>query len=943
MELAALLLLLLVAGPTIAADHHEGFDTDRPTWQARYDQRRVRVVSHRRHPFIYVHGRSSEYMEFDVRPSEQRVRVEHVLPPARVIEDLVGQVWVRSNRPGWTVKLRVVFPHQRDPRTRAVLSTYIVGDASTKIGEWQLLKCDQVGTRVRDQIVRLRAVLNEPFLDKRDLYVDRIVVDASLLPGPSEVLLDELRISPMIPAGKTAPVQQVAGEEPQQQRPIEFRLDQLMTNGQPIFPRIMPYHGESSDVLRESGINVAMIPDYRDRAVVARLRKDGLWLTATPPRARAGDGTVLGERAASLLPFGAETDGILFWYLGTRITSNLQGELAAWAEQIQSADRADRPLAGDVMSSERVFSRNLQMLSVSRHFLNTTFSLQDYRDWIEQKRKLALPGTFFWTWIQTEPTSANVRRRRDAGQIPIVIEPELIRLQAYAALSAGCRGIGYWKTSRLDSEQPGAEERRLMLNILNAELEILGSWLATGRGVQHVAIHNGPEQSREEVERFSLPNLLGGFRDDRPKATPQRQTQELQAAVIHCEKGRILLPMWLQKNAQFVPGQMSLEQATMIVPGVPASASAWEITTTGIRSLGRERATGGIRVTVSDLDQVAAIVISSDRMAVEELRIKARKTEQPTSRLWIELAKAKRERVLAVNRQLDSLGVGIRDADRLAAQSSLSIRQAESAVARLDYNAARIHARQALRMLRILQRAHWLKAANRHSSPISSPHLVCFQTLPDHWRMVSAIGRSSMRLDANLLRSGGFEDFDTMVVEGWQHAQNIIDGVRASAELKRDRTAKEGKSTLRLVAGVEPDRETPKFIEHSPIVVTTPPVNLQSGQIVHVSGWIKLNTPVISSQDGIMIYDSILGPLGAIRWRDASDWQRFEMIREVQRSGPFTLTLSLNGLGEVQLDDLRIVPHTPQNQPARISEQSPSSPSLRQNLLNRLQRLNPLP
>ena len=595
------------------------------------------------------------------------------------------------------------------------------------------------------------------------------------------------------------------------------------------------------------------------------------------------------------------------------------------------------------MSSERVYSRHVQMLSVSRHFLNTTFSLLDYRDWIAQKRKLALPGTFFWTWIQTEPTSANVRRRRSAGQIPIVIEPELIRLQAYAAVSAGCRGIGYWKTSSLESQQPGAEERRLMLNILNAELDILGTWLATGRGLQHVPIHNGPEQSREEVERFSLPNLLGNSGQEKSAALPARQTEELQAAIIHCEKGRILLPMWLQKNAQFVPGQMSLEKATMIVPGVPASASAWEITTTGIRSLGRERATGGIRVTVSDLDQVAAIVVTSNRAAIEELRLKIRKTEKSSSRLWIELATAKRHRVLAVNRELDRLGVGIRDADRLAAQSSLSVRKAESAFARLDYNTACIHAQHALRMLRILQRAHWLKAVNRHSSPISSPHLVCFQTLPDHWRMVSAIGRSSMKIDANLLRSGGFEDFDTMVAEGWQHAQNIIDGVRATAELKQDRNAKEGKSTLRLVAGVVTDRETPKFIEHSPIVVTTPPVNLQSGQVVHVSGWIKLNTPVISSQDGIMIYDSILGPLGAIRWREASDWQRFELIREVQRSGPFTLTLSLNGLGEVQLDDLQIVPHTPQEEPARISERKPAAPSLRRNLLDRLQRLNPLP
>ena len=60
-----------------------------------------------------------------------------------------------------------------------------------------------------------------------------------------------------------------------------------------------------------------------------------------------------------------------------------------------------------------------------------------------------------------------------------------------------------------------------------------------------------------------------------------------------------------------------------------------------------------------------------------------------------------------------------------------------------------------------------------------------------------------------------------------------------------------------------------------------------------------------------MVYDSIAGPDGALRWHEAGDWKRFELIREVADSGEFTLKLLLTGLGEVQFDDIRIVTHKP--------------------------------
>ena len=44
---------------------------------------------------------------------------------------------------------------------------------------------------------------------------------------------------------------------------------------------------------------------------------------------------------------------------------------------------------------------------------------------------------------------------------------------------------------------------------------------------------------------------------------------EVKAAVFRTEKGVLVLPMWLGKGAQYVPGQSAAVQLSMTVPQVP--------------------------------------------------------------------------------------------------------------------------------------------------------------------------------------------------------------------------------------------------------------------------------------------------------------------------------------------------------------------------------------
>jgi hypothetical protein len=368
------------------------------------------------------------------------------------------------------------------------------------------------------------------------------------------------------------------------------------------------------------------------------------------------------------------------------------------------------------------------------------------------------------------------------------------------------------------------------------------------------------------------------------------------------------------------------------------------VTTTEIHSLQREQVTGGIRITIPLFDQTAAVLFTSDLAIIKSLRRKINGMAMKSARVSIEMAAKKLERVRKVDQELQQVHAGQPDAPQLLASTGKKIENAEDAFKRSAYHAARERASEAMQHLRILQRAHWNVAVSDLSSPVSSLHTVSFQTLPDHWRMNSRLGRSSMKLDANLLRSGDFEDIQTMVVEGWGHSQNQVEGIRAMAELYPN--GFKGSYSLRLFAVPEIGQDAfPPVIHKALVTVTTPPVLVHSGQILYVSGWVRVVSPVAGNLDGVMLYDNIGGPIGALRWRKRNTWQRFDIVRDVERSGPFQLTVSLNGMGEIQLDELKIVPHSPRpipvaNEDFRLQEDK-SAGSRTRDFLNRFSGLRP--
>lgn len=937
-------LALIIAGSTAgicaARDHTDGFDEGGPAWSLLFDRSAAGIIRHLRTSDVCHGGQAAELIDVEVASAATTLQMAYPLPPARLIDDTRLSVWFQSNQDGVRLSVRVVLPNQIDPDTGKNLTVLVDGDSYTKIDQWQKLECTDIDRKFRQMLPQLRQRLqsagDKSELDLAGRFVDTAVINIRTSRGTSRFVADELQFGPIVDIQADSRIRQVQHDEAPREPEAKFQLGQLNVRGKPYFMRAIPYHGEKTADLARMRFNLIWIPKYEDTQLLAELDESGLRAMAVPPRAvppraaaKQGQPQV-DSVSLHVAPFGPETSPVLFWYLGTQIEPGEKREIAAWQEQIRNADRImQRPLMGDVSGLERTYSQQMSMLGVHRSAVQSSISPKHYRDWLIEHRNLALPGTFLWTWIQTEPPPSVNALREAAGWRPQVVEPEQLRLQVYAALAAGCRGIAFWTHTSLDGDHPGAVERKLMIALLNMELELLEPLLATGSVIGQATVTVQPSGPARKSGAIRSPTNIGKsarvreqeLSDHVNQGKLQAQlTRDLEAAMIHTETGLLVLPVWYADDAQYVPGPMAAHNVKIIVPGVGESARAYEFTTTEVRELQTERVTGGTQVILRNFDTTAAIFFTENGVVVERIREKVKSLREPAARITIELARAKLERVAAVDGELHKLGRGLVDANRLLTDSKSRIERADTKWRAQHFHDARITASEAMQGLRIVQFAHWGDAAYRMYSPISSPHTLCYQTLPDHWNMIARFGRTLGAETKNLLRSGDCEDIDTMVAEGWTRTETAIKGVRSTAELHA--RAYKGTYALRLAAAPATGLDPPISISERPVTVVSAPVTVYKGQLVYIRGWVKMEAPALCNLDGAVFYDSLGGPGTALHWRTKVDWQMFDMTREVYETTDLTLTMALTGLGDVRFDDLEIIPLDVDSSPGKANSKN---------------------
>jgi len=861
------------------------------------------IVHHRQR--LRVHGgKDAEELQLRSRNVGGRIAIFRATPPTRALEDLQASLWVRCRIKGLKLGLGITFPHQIDPDTERPLFALVQGapgEGSDRFEQLTVGISKEEMSRIQTlHRARLGRRIDTRTIDFRDPYVDQVVLLMPTGIGPVDIQWDDLEIGPIV-----APdvIEKVSANETPPAARLSWADNRLLSNGQPILPRFVTYQGEPATLLRDLQFSAAWIENPSEQSVMQALSGEGIGIFATPPSPPETNG----REKVSMPPFGPEFGPVDCWMLG-RLDVRRLDEVQRWAEMVQDADRQRRLLLGDVAGHVREFHRCVPLLGASRHILQTSHSPADYAEFLDSRKRQALAGRPMTTLLPTEAAEA-IRTTRRSTDIEPVVEPEQIALCTHLAAAAGYKLFGFWTHTPLDSNAVGMEERRQVLKLLNIELRLLEPWLASGSVHGPTDIRVG-EASNRPTPNSKAPWSFNPFANG--WTTPAQDTgpkSPYQATILRGSSGMLVLIDCLEDGAQFQPGPMAEQSLRFLATRYDDIPTAFEVTTTSIKKieLDLQPVPGGVEVVLKDFDQHAAIVMTSDLSKIEEMRRQVGQVAKEAATASVALATAKINRVEKTHLELQPLSPAVPDATRTLQYARQYLRQADDDLVGGRHDEARRKSQKAMLLSRYVQRAYWDLAVKRLSSPVASPHAICFQTLPDHWRMLRRMDRYKSGGE-NLLRSGNFEDPDAVQTQ-W----TLRSDVQGNSPIALSAKSAEGRYSL--VINAQPTTERVPPVDDSLITLYSPPIPVRTGQLVLITGKVLIPRDLQGGTDGLVVYDTLKGSVGAHRFRKASPpgkWQTFEMYRDVLSSGEVKLVFELRGWGEAWIDDLKVTAIEPE-------------------------------
>jgi hypothetical protein len=879
----------------------QGFEGREPVWVQGPADAPYKVLAHRITDDHAMGGQRSEFLQFQAEAGTY-IHYTYDVGRAPVTEDLTVSLWVRANRPRIQLLARVVLPHERDPRNPEVpLTTFIHGDperdAYKLVGRWEHLSLRLPVKRLQEKERLLRAELKRD-VNAADAYVDRVVLNVYSGPGLTEVWTDDLEVGPVVEGRPAPPEADAKGRGPTARpavgrRPSEVQLrgNQLLVGGEKFFLLGIRHTGTPLSVLKEAGFNTLWLDESappglideavaREFMVVPAVSTPGLAdRPGGPIEGRLTSTDVLGQTVSRFLG----QDRVLCWDLGGNLTAEQFPRFAKAARNLQTLDPM-RPLAVDVWDGFRTYSTNGDqplLLGVHRWPLMTTLELPGFRDWLTARRKLAAPDTFCWTWVQTHLpdwfTTLAYEKPGAAGfQEPVGPQAEQIRLLAYTAVGSGFRGLGFWSDRFLADSHTG-RDRLLALALLNLEFKMLEPLLTTAKRGEPLWV----DTSHPEVK----------------------------AAVIRCERGLLVLPVWLGKGGQFVPGQSAVAQLSLKVPMVPDNWVPWEVSPGRVQTVKYKKATSTAELTLHEFDLTTAIVFSADRDLWVHFQNYHQEKRVKAAQWAYDQAAEEFAKVEKVQAELDQIGQSLKDGKPLLDKARDYLVSSDQHRKNREFADAYADAQRALRPLRILMRAQWERAVRviDRDNPVASPYALAFYTLPRHWQLIEQLREA--RAGADVLSGGAFEQSGESVPPGWlvQEAPTL-DPVEAEVRVVGD-IKNEGNHCVRLdIKPKEGVPAPPLALERTFLAVHSPSVHLSPGTWVRISASVRIPGPITATSDGALIYDSAGGEPLAVRLTAPTEWKQYTFYRKVPASGEVKVTLALTGIGRVLFDNVRIEP-----------------------------------
>jgi len=864
---------------------------------------------------------------------------------------------------------------------------------------WQRLQLTDVRAELERRVRVLRAKTRRP-VSVAGAYLDQLVLNLYGGPGETVVYVDELSVSP-VPADEAAPAVEAATptpkaessdtppdeglsappKEPEANAALRIKLDRnrLFKDGMPWVFSAIRAPGANIDALLKHGFDVLSVSLEADSRAVNEAAKRGILLM---PTLDARSGSTPGEPAdlASAAAAYAARDAVAFWNLGENLGAStdpaarnaererVRALVSALREQPAGVPRLTTGVVAGLFPDYSRPPQNLDMIGVHPIVWGTTMELSHYQHYLEQRRNLSFknPEAFFWTWITATPPE-EVHQAVWGFDVPPAwgiarVQPEQVRLCAYAALAAGYRGLGF----KSDAELTRASGRAMLIELalLNAELDLFESIIAGGFDPIPLIPTFPPDPPLVIV--YTSPGTMGSRNQPgaagatslkqmakiRPEMKPH---PSISAAVISTldKRSKLLLVADLSAGAQWQPPQMAINDLKIRVQGAADNAQAYEVNLGTVKLLDRERMPGGLQLSLPDFGTTALILLTTDQELVAKIEGAVASVRSLAIKLAIEQARLQYQWVTEINGRLAADGHKIPDAADLLEAADKSIKSAEEALARAastyeDYGLAWSEARRAGHPLRLLMRTHFEVALNalnaaavpveernappppalrpisaaakkrnaeprpkpkpaRLLSPVSSPALLAFNTLPQHYLWVSWI--RDAKFGPNLLQSGAFEDASELQSGGWMEESYPTDGVEGSITSVEGGPGSSQRALKLRVAPREPAAidELPPYLDHPAAALRSPAVQVGAQQLFRISLKIKMSRAMPPGAGGLIVRDSLGGaPLEFRTLGPIPDWQELILYRRAPADGALTVTLGLAGYGEAFFDDLKV-------------------------------------
>ena len=806
---------------------------------------------------------------------------------APIIQESGVKTWVRADRPGVQLLVRVILPRSIDPKTSKPLEFLIAGSSYNKVGLWEQLVLHDMPTIVQRRIRKIRSARNIP-IDAKEAYCDQIVIRLRPGKGTTELFMDDFEVygylaSPPEQKNSAAEKPRMASDlksnakakssnpiRDSTVRPAQFSEghahgnssrtravtnaqvellgEMLLVGGRPFFPRVLQYNGEEPAAIRELGFNTVVLDHLATTEELAGFRAARLWLICPPPTFEDSSKQALAERYS----------GILAWKLNGRHTAS---QLAVTKEYVDLIHQRDpwmgRPVVGHVSQSILAYSRVFDVLLLDGP--GSLLSVTEQFETMQQRLQTARQGTACWILLASNDTE----------------RANSMESSALLAIAAGSRGLFFSSSQAVVGKLATSPKRAMQLELLNYYLSPHDTMFAL---------------AEQKTTRQRYPN------------TVSKLLLSDRAHLMIWVSDRLLQP---QSNDKETKNNLK----SILVAGVPETYSAFRWSPAGLIALKHRRAAGGIQVEFDRPMQSDLLLFSRDSRILAGLGKRAATTAKRSVVLTqqlaeMELASAQgiatkqgeplknsrsnitRNAAASKNQQAIETRRRYSQPNRLKAKRQLALSETFS---RSGNYAAAFDAANAVRQMALAARP---KYANKHAK---NRQLLTSNSPLE--RKLQELAASATAAE-DLIAAGTFDQLADVRVAGWKYIQRKQDNVTTNVQL-----VPVANNTKQTCLRIRVTKQNAGPLIESAVQIITPAAPAASGDLLRFSGKVRVQTKAAHC---LQITDSIGGEQFAIDVGAAEVWRPFVIHRIAPKTGMVHLTISMNQPGTVWLDDLRI-------------------------------------